>query len=81
MGSRYDPKCVLLETPFSRWKEDKIQLLKEDRPTPKLSILQEKKGPSQNENFGFSGIMVCILLMAMWQSLFTESVLLAMFNC
>ena len=43
MEPRYDPVCLLLETPFVRWKEDdKRQLLKEDRPIPKLSIHKKK---------------------------------------
>lgn len=49
-----DTVCALLETPFSRWKdEDKKDILTTGRPTTALSISVKKKknGKSYNVNF------------------------------
>ena len=47
MNPENDVVCSLLETPFSRWREeDKRDLLVYNRPTPHLSLsIKNKKSP------------------------------------
>lgn len=50
MFPTYDSVCVLLETPFSRWKvEDKKDFLNCERPMPSLDV--ETKGKSKDKVF------------------------------